>query len=94
MRTKAMFRTACVVSVLAFLGVAVPAYALPVTSGLELWLDATDSSTLFQDAAMTTAVTAAGQNVRGWADKSGNANDAMARSSRRFDCLRTSFGVD
>ncbi|NQT54269.1 PEP-CTERM sorting domain-containing protein [bacterium] len=45
-----------------------------MTAGLELWLDAADTSTLFQDAAMTTAVTAAGQSVRGWADKSGNTN--------------------
>jgi hypothetical protein len=60
---------------------AAPAGALPVTSGLELWLDATDTSTLYQNAGMTTPVTAAGQNVRGWADKSGKTNDATTGGS-------------
>jgi hypothetical protein len=60
---------------------ATPAGALPVTSGLELWLDATDTATLYQDAGMTTPVTSAGQSVRGWADKSGNANDATTGGS-------------
>ena len=46
------------------------------TSSLQLWLDANDSGTLFQDAGMTNPVTAGGQNVAGWADKSGNTHDA------------------
>ena len=50
-------------------------HATPVTSGLLLWLDATDGSTLYQDAAMTTLITADGQTLGTWADKSGNANN-------------------
>jgi len=45
-------------------------------SGLQLWLDASDISTLFQDDAKTTPVTADAQTVGAWADKSGSGNDA------------------
>ena len=40
------------------------------------WFDAADISTLFQDAAGTTPVTAVGQPVGKWLDKSGNGNHA------------------
>ena len=40
--------------------------------GLALWLDASDSATLFQDAAATTPATAASDPVGYWGDKSGN----------------------
>ncbi len=56
---------------------AVAAPVFPVTGGLQLWLDATDSATLFQDVAMTNPVTAAGQTVRAWADKSGIPSNAV-----------------
>lgn len=39
------------------------------------WLDGSDISTLFQDNAKTTPVTADGQVVGAWADKSGNGYD-------------------
>jgi hypothetical protein len=38
------------------------------------WLDPSDFSTMFQDAAGTTPVTAVGQSVRRWLDKSGRGN--------------------
>lgn len=41
-----------------------------------LWYDAMDISTLFQNNTKTTPVTADGQAVGAWADKSGNAKDA------------------
>ncbi|MCA9172117.1 MAG: hypothetical protein KDB23_30835, partial [Planctomycetales bacterium] len=44
---------------------------LPVMDGLLLWLDATDSSTLFQDDALTVPALA-GDPIGGWFDKSGN----------------------
>lgn len=45
------------------------------TSGVQgAWYDPSDLTTLFQDAAGTTPVTAAGQTVKRWNDKSGNAN--------------------
>lgn len=44
------------------------------------WYDPSDLSTLFQDAAGTTPVTATGQSVRMMLDKSGNGNHAIAPS--------------
>ena len=41
------------------------------------WFDASDLTTLFQDSAGTTPVTAAGQKVGRWLDKSGNGNHAV-----------------
>jgi hypothetical protein len=45
-------------------------------SGLALWLDASDATTLFQDAAATTPATATNDPVGAWLDKSGNARHA------------------
>lgn len=53
-------------------GVAVPAFTPASISGLQLWLDASDASTLFTDSAGTTAATADGDPVGCWKDKSGN----------------------
>ena len=44
--------------------------------GLQLWLDASDSSTLFQNSDGTTVATADGDPVGRWADKSGNGRHA------------------
>jgi hypothetical protein len=44
----------------------------PPTANMILWLDASDLTTVFQDSAFTTPVTATGQSVGGWRDKSGN----------------------
>ena len=44
-------------------------------SSLEGWWDADDTSTLWQDSAKTTAITADGQTVGAWEDKSGNGRD-------------------
>jgi hypothetical protein len=41
-----------------------------------VWFDASDISTMFQDSAGTIPVTAAGQSVGKWLDKSGNGNHA------------------
>ena len=42
---------------------------------LHLWLDATDSSTLFQDTSKTTSASANNDPIGCWADKSGNGFD-------------------
>lgn len=44
--------------------------------GLQLWLDASDSSTLFQDSAGTTPAAADNDPVGYWGDKSGNGKHA------------------
>ncbi len=49
--------------------------AVPITDGLLLWLDATDSSTLFKDEDLTIAASP-GDEVLGWMDKSGEGNHA------------------
>lgn len=56
-------------------------------SGVSLWLDGADTSTLFQDTAGTTAATAAGQAVARWNDKSGNANNGTQSTSTQRPVL-------
>lgn len=53
-----------------------------------LWYDPSDMSTLFQDAAGTTPVTAVGQPVGKMLDKSGNANHATQASAGSRPVLR------
>jgi hypothetical protein len=47
-----------------------------------VWFDASDLSTLFQDAAGTVPVTTVGQPVGKWLDKSGNNNHATTAGNR------------
>lgn len=54
------------------------------------WFDASDISTLFQDAAGTTPVTALGQPVGRWLDKSGNNNHATQSNAS----LRPTWQID
>lgn len=56
-------------------GVAAPPFVPTDIAGLLLWLDGSDITTLFQDVAKTIPVTADGDVVGAWADKSGNGND-------------------
>jgi hypothetical protein len=54
----------------------------PLTpGGCGLWLDASDTSTLFQDSAGTTPVTGGGQSIGLWKDKSGAGHDFNQTSS-------------
>jgi hypothetical protein len=50
-------------------------------SGLVQWLDSQDTTTLFQNTAGTTPVTATGQNVAYWSDKSGCNNSVSSNAS-------------
>lgn len=43
-------------------------------AGLKLWLDANDSAQIYQDSALATPISADGDPVGGWKDKSGVAN--------------------
>ena len=56
-------------------------------TGLQLWLDANDASTLFQDAAKTTAA-GDGDVVGAWADKSGQGNDATQATTAQKPTLQ------
>ena len=58
-------------------------------TGLALWLDASDASTLFQDAAATTPATATSDPVGAWLDKSGNARHLTQATSAARPSLLT-----
>lgn len=72
------------------MGVAVPAFTPASISGLQLWLDASDSSTLFQNSNGTTAAAADGDPVGYWADKSGNGRNVIQTDGTGKPALRTS----
>jgi len=57
---------------------ATPFPSILTGTGAFLWLDGEDLSTLYQNTAMTTKVTEAGQAVSAWKDKSGKANNVTA----------------
>ena len=52
-------------------------FSPPDIAGLELWYNQSDISTLWQDSGRTTAVTAPGDPVGAWDDKSGNGGHAL-----------------
>jgi len=70
------------------MGVAVPAFTPASISGLQLWLDASDSSTLYQNSNGTTAATADGDPVGYWADKSGNGRHATQSDGTKRPTLK------
>ena len=55
-----------------------------------VWFDANDLSTLFQDSAGTIPVTAVGQKVGKWLDKSGNGNHAVQANAS----LQPTYQID
>ena len=66
---------------------------VPLTiSGLQLWLDAADSSTLFDATAGGNLVTTDGAAVARWADKSGNNRHATQSTSNARPSLSVSNG--
>lgn len=58
-------------------------------SGLQLWLDASDSSTLFTDSAGTTPASNDGDPIGCWKDKSGNAYHVIQTDGTNKPTLRT-----
>ncbi len=55
-------------------------------AGLRLWLDAADTSTLYQANTCTTTLAVAGTDTAGcWADKSGHANNATAANEPTYN---------
>ena len=59
-------------------------------AGLQLWLDASDSTTLFTDSAGSTPATADGDPVGRWADKSGNSNHTLQTDGTKKPLLKLS----
>jgi hypothetical protein len=60
-------------------------------ANLELWLDASDAATLFQDSAGTTAATANNDPVGRWSDKSGNGRNATQGTAGARPLLKTAL---
>jgi len=56
--------------------------ATPDTKGMTLWLDATESNTLFSDKACSTPSTAIANGVKCWKDKSVKKNDVKLAPNR------------
>ena len=57
-------------------------------AGLQLWLDASDSTTLFTDSAGSTPATADGDPVGYWGDKSGNTNNTTQADGTKKPLLK------
>ena len=56
--------------------------------GLQFWVDAADSATLFTDFALTTLAVADGDDVGGWKDKSGNSRNALQNDGAKKPMLK------
>jgi hypothetical protein len=56
--------------------------------GLQLWVDASDSSTLYTDSALTTLAVADGDPIGGWKDKSGNNRHALQSDGLKKPALK------
>ena len=77
------------------LGAGLAVDVLPFTpasiSGLQLWLDASDASTLFQNSNGTTAATAAGDPVGYWGDRSGNGRNVTQSDGTMKPALTSTY---
>jgi hypothetical protein len=60
-------------------------------AGLQLWLDASDSGTLYTDSAGSTPATADGDPVGRWADKSGNNNHTIQADGTKKPLLKVNI---
>lgn len=74
-------------------GLSSPVTAFIPTSigGLQLWLDASDSTTLFTDSAGSTPATADGDPVGRWSDKSGNSNHMLQTDGTKKSLLKVNI---
>jgi hypothetical protein len=64
----------------------------PLSLSPALWLDASDSSTLYTDSGLTTLVAADGDPVGGWKDKSGNTRHATQASGTNKPAYKNAIG--
>ena len=63
----------------------------PLSISPLLWLDASDPSTLYTDSGLTTLVSADGDPVGGWLDKSGNTRHATQASGTNKPAYKTAI---
>ena len=57
-------------------------------SGLQFWVDASDTTTLYTDSALTTLAINDGDVIGGWKDKSGNARNALQSNGTNKPLLK------
>ena len=57
-------------------------------SGLQFWVDADDSATLYTDFTLTTLAVSDGDVVGGWKDKSGNSRNALQTDGTKKPLLK------
>jgi len=57
-------------------------------SGLQFWVDAADSATLYTDSTLTTLAVSDGDVVGGWEDKSGNTRNALQTDGTKKPLLK------
>ena len=57
-------------------------------SGLQFWVDAADSATLYTDSALTTLAVSDGDVIGGWKDKSGNSRNALQTDGTKKPLLK------
>lgn len=57
-------------------------------SGLQFWVDANDSATLYTDSTLTTLAVSDGDVIGGWKDKSGNSRNALQPSGTNKPLLK------
>ena len=70
-------------------------FATPITSGLQVWLDIQDASTLFQEPCTSASTPASnnGDSIGCWQDKSGNENNASATGATRWTLATNSINT-
>ena len=60
-------------------------------SGLQFWVDANDSATLYTDSTLTTLAVSDSDVIGGWKDKSGNSRNALQNDGAKKPLLKTAF---
>lgn len=72
-------------------GMATDGFSPLSISGLQFWVDAADSTTLYTDSALTTLAVSDGDVVGGWKDKSGNSRNALQTDGTKKPLLKTAI---
>ena len=69
-------------------GMATDGFSPLSISGLQFWVDANDSATLYTDSALTTLAVSDGDVIGGWKDKSGNSRNALQTDGTKKPLLK------
>jgi hypothetical protein len=81
-------------SVASVAGISLGGVSPDTVSNLLLWLDATDLTTLWKESTRTTQVSADGDEVGAWDDKSGNGNHWTCAAAGKLPLYKDDFNTD